>query len=70
MNISKLSATVSWLLNGSALVAEKNRHEYQDCNTVLLINGVLLRDAGNYTCVVKNEVGQATASAYLSHESK
>lgn len=70
MNISKLSATVRWLLNGSALVGEKNRHEYLDCNTVLLIKGVLRRDAGNYTCVVQNEVGQATASSYLSFESK
>lgn len=70
MNISKLPATVSWLFNGSALVAEKNRHEYQDCNTSLLVKGALAKDAGNYTCVVQNEVGQATASAYLSYESK
>lgn len=70
VNISKLPATVSWLLNGSALVAEKNRHEYQDCNTVLLIKGVLRKDEGTYTCVVQNEVGQATASAYLSSERK
>lgn len=70
VNISKLPATVSWLFNGSALVAEKNRHEYQDCNTSLLIKGALAKDAGNYTCVVQNEVGQATASAYLSYERK
>jgi len=69
VSISKLSATVSWLLNGSALVAD-NRHEYQDCNTGLLIKGVLRRDAGNYTCVVQNKVGQVTASSYLSNESK
>ena len=68
--ISKLPANVSWLLNGSALVAEKNRHEYQDCNTVLLIKGVLRKDAGTYTCVVQNEVGQATASASFSPPSK
>ena len=70
VNISKLPAIVSWLFNGLALVAEKSRHEYQDCNTRLIIKGVLRKDAGNYTCVVENEVGKATASAYLSYESK
>ena len=70
VNVSKLPTTVFWLLNGSALVPEKNRHKYLDCNTALLIKGVLRRDAGNYTCVVKNERGEATASSYLSPESK
>ena len=67
---SNLSATVSWLFNGKTLVPVKNRHSYHDCKTVLLIKKVLSKDTGNYTCVVRNRVGQAMASSHLSVKCK
>ena len=65
--LSNLAANVTWLLNGLPLTGQMDfRFSYLECRTVLQIENVLSRDAGNYTCLVKNEMGQAMASSYLT----
>ena len=70
---SNLAANVTWLLNGLPLTGQMNfsdRYSFLECRTVLQIENVLSRDAGNYTCLVKNEMGQAMASSYLTVKGK
>ena len=69
--LSNLPANVTWLLNGLPLTGQMvYRYSYLECRTVLLIENVLSTDAGNYTCLVQNEKGQAMASSYLIVRSK
>ena len=69
--VSNLAANVTWLLNGLPLTGQMDfRYSYLECRTVLLIENVLSTDAGNYTCLVQNEKGQAVASSYLTVRSK
>lgn len=70
---SNLAANVTWLLNGLPVTGQMNfrdRYSFLECRTVLQIEHVLSRDAGNYTCLVKNEMGQAMASSYLTVKAK
>ena len=65
--VSTLAANVTWLLNGVPIMEQNNsRHEFLECLTVLHVKMVSTKDAGNYTCVVQNAIGQATASSHLS----
>ena len=67
--VSTLAANVTWLFNGVPIMEQKNsshRHNFLACWTVLHIKMVSTKDAGNYTCVVQNAIGQATASSRLS----
>ena len=65
--VSTLVANVTWLFNGIPITEQQNNTHYLlDCRTVLLIKRVSTKDAGNYTCVVQNAIGQATAFSLLS----
>ena len=63
---SNLLASVTWLFNGKALVEEKDKHSFSSCRRQLEIKFLSRKDAGNYTCVVENEKGRATATVKLS----
>ena len=68
---SNLAANVTWLQNGLPLTGQMDyRYSFLECRTVLQIKDVLSTDAGNYTCLVKNEMGQAMASSYLTVKGK
>ena len=69
---SNLAANVTWLLNGLPLTGQMadDRYSFLECRTILFIKNVLSKDAGNYTCLVKNEIGQAMASSYLTVKGK
>lgn len=69
---SNLAANVTWLLNGLPLTGQMAdyRYSFLECRTILYIENVLSKDAGNYTCLVKNEIGQAMASSYLTVKAK
>ena len=65
--VSSLAANVTWLFNGVPLAERWDyRHSYDNCNKKLQIKMLLSKDAGNYTCVVQNEIGRAMASSHLT----
>ena len=69
--VSNLAVNVTWLFNGVPLAEPMGiRHSYLECRTVLQIKNVLTKHEGNYTCVVQNKIGQATASSHLSVQRK
>ena len=70
---SNLAANVTWLLNGLPLLTGQmadSRYSFLECRKILYVEKVLSKDAGNYTCLVKNEIGQAMASSYLTVKGK
>ena len=65
---SNLSATVTWLFNGKALIVEEKdcKYSFSSCRRQLEIRLLSRKDAGNYTCVVENDKGRAAATVKLS----
>ena len=65
-----LPLSVAWTFRGSPVVADGDRVTYKSKsgsghlleNSTLRIEGMQYEDAGDYTCVVQNEYGNATAT--------
>ena len=61
------AASVTWLFNGKPLSkTQVRRYKISNCNQILFIQNVELRDTGNFTCVGTNEYGNNTAVTLLS----
>nr|XP_042909624.1 fibroblast growth factor receptor 4-like [Parasteatoda tepidariorum] len=71
---SKKPLTFDWLKNGETIgksfrnIRIDNNEDY----SILILNNVTQRNAGNYTCLVKNDVGSSkhTASLYIKVKPK
>ena len=61
------AASVTWLFNGKPLSkTQVRRYKISNCNQILFIQNVELRDNGSFTCVGTNEYGNNTAVRHVS----
>ena len=61
------AASVTWLFNGKPLSkTQVRRYKISNCNQILFIQNVELRDTGSFTCVGTNEYGNNTAVRHVS----
>lgn len=64
---SNPAAMVTWLFNGAPLDATQEiRYKRLHCNQSLTIQFAEQRDSGNFTCVVTNNNGSASETAFVT----
>lgn len=61
--------TIQWLRNGTVLIPQHERYtiSYDGETTTLKFSNITAADAGKYTCVAQNQLGEAKTAVSIDY---